>query len=247
MKLNTLMPGIRAPLWEEPGEPSGGAASEPPVSGDSAPEPAPQPDFGWVPEAYKDGETYKFDQFRADYDEARAAQAQWNERLSAIPADASGYDFTPGEMKFDGIEGLPEGFTVELLHEHEAFKPLFGEFAETLHRHGVPGEAAKDLMGLLGKMRAIEAAEWNKAGAAERAAIPNFDSRRATVERALDAKLSPEMATALKAAVVDVNGLKALEKLLSPAGPRIPSPAPAASGLDDLPAYERLKAARRAS
>lgn len=250
MKLSMLMPGNRQINWNT-AEQGGGSESAP---GGTEPDPqttdtaAPAaPDYSWVPDAYKGDNGPDTAKFREDYDAYAAAKAQLDERLAAVPEAPDGYDFTLGDLKFDDIEGLPEGFSIKSLADEEAFKPLYDQLGTVLHKHGIPGEAAKEINGLLARYEAVKVAEGMKAGKAELEKLPNYQSRIATVERALASKLDADMATALKAATTTAAGIKALEKLLSPSGPKASTPHPATSGLDQISdPSARLRAARMA-
>ena len=247
-----LKPGNRQITWNtaEPGsgnEPPSAGAEPDPTPAEPNP-PAAAPDYSWVPDAYKGDNGPDTAKFREDYDSYAAAKAQLDERLASVPEGPDGYDFTiPDDLKFDGIEGLPEGFKVVSLAEQEAFKPLFQDLGSVLHKHGIPGEAAKDINGLLARYEAVKVAEGMKAGKAELEKLPNYQSRVATVERALSAKLDPAQAAALKSTITTADGIKALEKLLSPGGPKASTPHPATSGLDQITdPSARLRAARMA-
>jgi len=252
MRLNMLMPGNRQ-INLNTAEPGSGTANESAAAGSesdqettNATETATAPDYSWVPDAYKGDNGPDTAKFVEDFDSYAAAKAQLDERLANVPEGPDGYDFTlADDLKFDGIEGLPEGFKVESLAEQEAFKPLFQELGSVLHKHGIPGEAAKDINGLLARYEATKVAEGVKAGKAELEKLPNWQSRIATVERAVASKLDAAQAAALKSAITTADGLKALEKLLSPGGPKTSTPHPATSGLDQITdPSARLRAAR---
>lgn len=252
MKLNTLM-GNHKITWEAPDT----AGATPPTneSQASGAKPNPQtadqdtaaaPDYSWIPDTYQTDDGPDFAKFREDYDAGMAAKAQMAERNT--PEDASGYDFAlPGDLDFSDIEGLPENFTVKALTDNEVFKPLYDKLGEVLHKHGAPSEMAGDMMQLLARYKATEVADGMSKAKAELETVPNWDSRLSTVSRALDARLPAEHATALKSAIHSADALKALEKLVSPGGPRTTTPSPAANGLDQITdPSARLRAARQA-
>lgn len=178
------------------------------------------PDHSWVPEKFvKDG-TPDFAALRAEYDELAA-------RMTAAPESADGYDLTiPADLDYGDLK-LPEGFGFELSQD-EAVKPLLDDMRGLLHKHHLPKEAAGEFLGLMARYKAFEVAEGMKTMEAEMSALgANGATRIADITRSLEAKLPKELADAVKAAVTSANGVRALEKLLTPStistGPASPA------------------------
>jgi len=199
-----------------------------------------------VPEDFKGDDGYDFAKFRESHDELVAFKAQQEERLEQVPENADGYSLDiPDDIDFSDIEGLPEGFSVKPLTD-EAFKPLFGEFAEFLHKIGAPADASKDAMKMIARYEATKFAEAVKVGRAELERLPKATERVQTVTRHLQKRLPEEMAQALNDNLTTAAGLQALEKLLSLGGPKSVTPQPPAGIDESLTPYERLQRARAA-
>ncbi len=226
----------KLPVWEEPGEAGSGApdgdAPDGAPAGD-APETA-APDYSFLPEQYRSGETPDIEGFRTHYDEMAARIAVMEETAGEIPEDASGYELAiPDDLDFGDLD-LPENFSVELKTDDPAMAPLFGELGGFMHKHGLPKSAAGDVMGLLAKYEASKYSESYAAANTEMASLgATADSRIANVERALQTRLPENLVAGLKGAVQTADGVKALEKLLSVRGPTAPTPQPIPTADDD--------------
>lgn len=210
-------------LLRAPADAGGGSADPAAAAAATPADPAPPPsqapaapDHSWLPDDFvKDGAP-DFTSFRAAYDELAAERARRAEAEANIPAEASGYEIAvPADLAL-GIEGLPANFTFALDETPET-QPIFDDLRATLHKHRLPKEAAGELLGILAKYEGTRtAAAYREAQAEWQALGPQADSRAATVERALQTRLSPDLAAALKAAVTTANGVRALEALLTP-------------------------------
>lgn len=237
MKLNMLTALSKKPAWNAP-ESGGGANPDP------TPEPPAAPDFSFVPEEFKTDDGYDGTKFRERYDELASFKAQTDERLSGVPEDATGYDFAFPEKIDYGDISLPEGFTLQPLADDDDFKPLFEEFGGFLHKIGAPAGASKDAMALIAKYEAMQFSKMFNAGKAEIESLKNGKERIATVQRAIESRLPEAQAKALMATISSADGIRAMEQLLTPKGPKSATPQPAAGEMDGLSGYELLKRAR---
>lgn len=207
---------------------------------------APQaPDLSFIPESYHVEGKPDVAAFKAGYDELVSFKAQRDEALAGIPKTADEYELTaPETIDFGDLE-LPEGYKFEL-SDDPAIQPVLGELRGILHKHGLPKEAASELLGLLGKYQAIgdakNLASW-KAGRAELGAASQ--SRIDNVSRLLDARLPAQMATDLKDSLGTGGAIKALEKLLSPTGMTPPPPQPGGVDTEKMTPTERLNFANQ--
>lgn len=178
------------------------------------------PDFSFMPEQFRSGENPDFEGFAGHYNELATAAAQAKEAAALVPEDASGYELAlPEGLDFSDIEGLPEGFQMTLDTESEIAKPHFDALKGLLHKHGLPGSAAGDFLGLLARYDAAGRAAAMKSGSEEMAKLgANAQSRVSDVRHLLDARLPAELAKGLEAATHSAAGVQALEKLLGPRG-----------------------------
>lgn len=222
-------------------------ANEGNPGGDPAPVVAPVvpegPDLSFIPESYHVEGKPDLDAFKAGYDELAAFKAQRDEALAGIPESADGYDLTiPDTIDFGDLE-LPEGFKFKL-SDDPAVAPLLGEMRAMLHKHSLPKEAAGELLGLMAKYQAIDAAKGMAAWKAGRADLgANAQSRIDNVSRMLDSKLPAPMAAALKGMADNSGAFKALEKLLSPVGLQAPASQPIGVDTEKLTPTQRLNLA----
>lgn len=246
MNLTMWQDWNKRPLREAENEGSGGGT--PPPEG-AAPEGSPgpddggAPDYSFLPEAYRSDGGPDLDGFKGYLDSLEAAKAQYDERAGTIPEDPDGYEFALPEIDFKEM-GLPEEFALELNPEDEDLGPLLKEFGSVLHKNGVPKDAAKEFLGVLGKyealshLRGIKEAEAHMAKQRE-ALGPKADARIAEVRRLMEARLPADEAKELMGATLSANALKGLEKLMSPRGLGSGgTPTPRAKGPEaDLAAY----------
>lgn len=225
-----------------PGEPSGGNPAPEP-----APVPAPDagPDLSFIPTDYHVDGKPDLSKFSAHYQDLVAADAQRREAMADVPEDGK-YEFAlPEGFAFDGIEGLPEGFAVELATDDPDLQPLYAGLGEVLKEIGAPKAAAGKLAGLIAKYEAVQYQKAAKAAQAEMAKLgtpAQQDSRFAAVERGLATVMPAEEAKAVLGIVRTADALRGLERLLSPRSMTPPTPAPANNAdLEGLPPFERLK------
>jgi len=205
------------------------------------------PDLSFIPESYHVEGKPDLAAFKAGYDELVSFKAQRDEAVAGIPESADGYEMTiPETIDFGDLE-LPEGFKFEL-SDDPAVAPLLGEMRSMLHKHSLPKEAAGEFLGLMAKYQAIETAKGlaaYKAGRAELGA--SAQSRIDNVSRLLDAKLPANLSTALKGAATSADGVKALEKLLSPVGLQAPASQPSGVDTEKMTPTQRLEYANQQS
>lgn len=209
-------------------EPGGNPAPTP----EPTPAPAPGPDLAFIPaDFHKDGAP-DMAAFSAHYQEVIARDAQRAERDASIP---EAYEFgLPEGFDFTGIEGLPEGFQVELSPDDPLLKPLYDDVGSILKEIGAPGDAGKKLMGVLAKYEAVQYAESVKAMQVDLAKLGSeaqVEARVGTLGRAIETRLPADEATALKSLLRTSGAIKAIERLLTPARGAPPTPA-VAPGID---------------
>lgn len=232
-------------LREAPGEPAGGTpAPEPQADGTPPPvdsgAPA-APDFSFIPADFHVDGKPDFAKFGASYQELVARDAQRAEAEAARAAAVPEGDYTfvlPDDLKFDGIE-LPEGFKLDLMTEDETMKPLFGDLSAWMKSQNLPATASTELMTMLAKYQATtysQAVAKQKADLAKLGTPMQVEARVSTIGRILDSRLPAEEATALKAMTNSAAALKAIERLIGPAGGQTVPPTPPTKA-DDLAAY----------
>ena len=217
-----------------------------------APEPAPAsapvagPDLSFIPADFHTDGQPDLSKFSTHYQDLVAADAQRREMLADVPADGK-YEFAlPQDFAFDGIEGLPEGFTVELTPDDPDLQPLYAGLGEVLKEIGAPKAAAGKFAGLIAKYEATQYARAAKAMQAEMAKLGNEaqqNSRFAAVERGLATVMPAEEAKAVMGIVRSANALRGLERLLTPRTMNNPTPTPPNNNaaLEAMPPFERLK------
>lgn len=203
-------------------------------AGNQAPEPAPVPaldagpDLSFIPADFHADGKPDLSKFSAHYQDLVAADAQRREAMAGVPEDGK-YDFAlPKDFSFDGIEGLPEGFAVELATDDPNLQPLYAGLGETLKEFGVPAAAAPKFAGLIAKFEATQYAVAMKAARAEMAKLgteAQQNSRFAAVERGLSSVMPAEEAKAVLGIVRTAEALRGLERLLSPRS-MTPNPTP---------------------
>lgn len=207
--------------------------------------PAPGPDLSFIPQDFHKDGAPDLAGFSTHYQELVAQAAQRAERDANIPQS-----FTfglPENMTYDGIEGLPADFKVELTPDDPLVKPLYDGLGETLAKwakDGIPASAGQDLMGLLARYQAVEYAESVKAIQSDMGKLgtpAQQQARIATVERAIDTRLPADEATALKSLLRSSGAIKAVERLLTPARGTTPPPTPPGANLDGMSAFDKLK------
>lgn len=232
-------------------EPSGGGTPSVPTPAPTPdPTPAAGPDLGWIPQDFHKDGAPDLSAFSAHYQELVARDAQRAERDASIPETfAVGL---PENLTFEGIEGLPADFKVELAQDDPVMKPLFDGLGETLKKwatDGIPATAGQDLMGLLARYQATEYAAAVKAIDADMAKLgtpAQQQARIGTIERVLDTRLPAEEATALKSLLRSSGAIKAVERLLSPARGTTPPPStPPGASDENLTASQRLDRANQ--
>jgi hypothetical protein len=172
-----------------------------------------------MPEQFRSGDAPDFDGFKAHLDSLDATKAQWDERMAAVPEDASGYEFAIPDIDYTAM-GLPEGFKLDLNAEDEDMAPLLSEMGGVLHQYGMPKEAAGALMGVLAKYEATAHLRGEKAAKeamTEQAKLlgSKAEARISTVQRTLEQRLPKDQAAGLMSALTTAEGVKALENLLS--------------------------------
>jgi hypothetical protein len=211
---------------------------------DPAPAPA-GPDLSFIPTNFHKDGAPDLAAFTAHYQEVIARDAQRAERDAAIPET---YEFgLPEGFKFEGIDGLPADFKVELDPTDPTLKPLYDEFGGLLKEIGAPAEAGKKLLGVLARYEATQYAEAVKAIEADLGKLgarPQVEARVAVIERALETRLPADEAAALKAALRNSGAIKAMERLLGPARGSTPPPStPPGSSDENLSPAQRLERA----
>lgn len=218
MRISTFMEKAR---WETPE--AGGPGGEP------AADPAPEPDY------------------QAQLTEAQAEIGRLQEAVNTsrdgIPETPDAYEFAlPEDLDFGDID-LPEGWSPQI----DADNPLFGDLRTWMHTNGIKADQAGSLMGMLAKYEAGKAANFKSQAASEMEALgPKASERVAAVKSALQNRLrDEELVSAISAAAMGANGVRAIEKLLSNGG-TTPNPTPKPVPGEDLRGFERLKAIRAA-
>jgi len=159
------------------------------------------------------------------------------------PEDPSAYELTIPEDVDYGDMPLPESFQVQPV-DHEEFAPVLDEFRAFLHEIGAPADAAPKAMGVLAKFEAMKASKAFQQLQSEFSSIERAEERLSTVQRALQNRLSEGEAASVMGAIQSADGLRALEKLIGPSGPKSSTPTTAASEPDNLTPLERLQRAR---
>lgn len=214
MKLNNFWQGVPRNTVD----PAGGAT--PPTTPDPTPAASPGagPDLSFIPaDFHKDGAP-DLAAFSAHYQEVIARDAQRAERDAAIP---EAYEFgLPEGFSFEGIEGLPSDFQVQLTPDDPTLKPLYDDLGGVLKEIGAPADAGKKLLGILAKYEAVQYAEAAKAIEADLGKLgtrPQVEARVGVIARALETRLPADEAAALKDALRNSGAIKAVERLLGPA------------------------------
>lgn len=229
MKLNNFWHNVPRNIPDPGGNPAPTPDPAPAPVPDPAANPAPvAADYSFIPADYvKDG-VADTAAFSAHYQELVSAAAQRAEREAAIPETFA--VSMPENLSFDGIEGLPSDFTVQLAADDPLMKPLFDGLSETLSKwakEGLPATAGQELMGLLARYQATEYGQMTKQIEADMAKLgtPTQQTARiSTIERALDTRLPADEATALKGLMQNSGAIKALERLLTPGRGTPPAP-----------------------
>jgi len=213
-------------MRQAPGEPSGGNPAPEP-----APVPAPDagPDLSFIPADFHAEGKPDLSKFSAHYQDLVAEDAKRREAMADVPVDGK-YEFAlPEDFKFDGIEGLPEGFAVELATDDPDLQPLYAGLGEVLKEIGAPKAAAPKLAGLIAKYEAVQYQKAMRANAVEMAKLgteAQQNSRIAAVQRGLETVMPAEEAKAVLGAIRSANFLRGLETLLSPRTMTTPTPTP---------------------
>lgn len=221
----------KKPTWA-PADEGAPAPDEPPVEEGAPPadppaDPPAEPDYSFIPDQYRSDDGPDIDGFKAHYDELAAAQAIRDEALADVPEDAAGYEFAlPDELDFGELD-LPEGFEVGLKTDDPALAPLFSELGGIMHKHNLPKGATGEIMSVLAKYEATKFSGHYAAAQTEMEALgASGPSRIANIERALQARLPADQMDAIKAVTSTAAGVKALESLIKPRGPRTINPEP---------------------
>lgn len=235
MKLNSFWHNVP----RNTAEPSGGQPAPEPAP---SPEPATGPDLSFIPNDFlKDGAPDTAG-FASHYQELVARDAQRAEQDATIP---EAYEFgLPEGFAFEGIEGLPEDFAVELAPDDPLLKPLYDDLGNILKEAKAPAGLSKQLMGVLAKYEAVNYAESVKAMQADLAKLGNqtqIEARVGTIARALETRLPAEEATALKSLLRSSGAIKAVERLLSPTRGSSPPPStPPGPNTEGMTASQKL-------
>ncbi len=196
-----------------------------------APGPAPEagPDLSFIPADFHTDGKPDLPKFSTHYQDLVAADAQRREAMADVPEDGK-YDFAlPEGFTFEGIEGLPEGFAVELTPDDPDLQPLYAGLSEVMKEIGAPKAAAGKFAGLIAKYEAVRYAQAAKAAQAEMAKLgtpTQQDSRFSAVERGLATVMPADEAKAVMGIVRSANALRGLERLLSPRTMSTPPPTP---------------------
>ena len=243
------------PVWA-PEDGSGTPPSDPPApegndpapaAGEPAGDPAPaapaEADYSFLPEQFRSDDGPDIDGFQAHYDELVSEHAQRQEALAGVPEDASGYEFAiPDELDFGELD-LPDDFAVNLKTDDPTMAPLFEGLGGFMHKHGLPKDAAGDLMGMIAKYEATKYSQLHSAAKAEMQSLgSSAQSRIANVKRSLESKLPAELASALSQHTTTAKAVQALEKLLAPRSLNAPAAQATKPDLDGLTGSARLKA-----
>ena len=191
-----------------------------------------------MPEEFRADGNLNAEGFKGHYEKMAAEHASLRDRMGNVPEDASGYDYSlPENIDFSDM-GLPEDYAYELRPDDPAFAPFYQELGSTLHKHGIPKDAAPELLGLMARYQAPAQAKQEKASLG-----PTADARISEVDRMLQARLPKDLADSLKGTITSANGVKAMERLLSRAG-TLPQSQGGGGGLpDDASPMDRLRAA----
>lgn len=189
---------------------------------------------GVLPDNFK-GEDGKWDTegFRANYDELASFKAQADERVAALPKEASGYVFAIPEGHV-----LPEGFNPESLKTKDengndiefdinsmidAKDPDLPLLQEAMLKHGADPALMGDLASILANRELRSVLDGMKVAEEETAKLgPNANSRFATVKRTLDARLEPQQVTAVMDSITSADALRGIETLLKKGGGPVP-------------------------
>lgn len=229
------------------GSPGGTPAPEP------APVPTPEagPDLSFIPADFHADGKPDLTKFSAHYQDLVAADAQRREAMADVPADGK-YEFAlPADFTFDGIEGLPPDFKIELATDDPDLQPLYTGLSEVLKEIGAPKSAAGKLAGLIAKYEAVQYQKAARAAAAEMAKLgteAQQNSRFAAVERGLATVMPAAEAKAVLSIVRTADALRGLERLLSPRSMTPPTPQPNTNAhLEGMTPFERLKAINAAA
>jgi hypothetical protein len=186
-------------------------------------------DLSFIPADFHADGKPDLSKFSQHYQDLVAEDAKRREAQADVPADGN-YEFAlPQDFKFDGIEGLPEGFMVELATDDPDLQPLYAGLGEVLKEIGAPKAAAPKLAGLIAKYEAVQYQKAMRANAAEMAKLgteTQQQSRIAAVQRGLETVMPAEEAKAVLGAIRSANFLRGLETLLSPRTMTTPTPAP---------------------
>lgn len=211
---------------------------------DPVPEPAPVPapdagpDLSFIPTDFHTDGKPDLGKFTSHYQDLVAEDAKRREALAGVPEDGK-YAFALPEDFDLGIEGLPEGFKIELATDDPDFQPLYAGLSETLKEIGAPAAAAPKFAGLIAKYEAVKYAQAAKAAQAEMAKLGTSaqqDSRFAAVERGLSTVMPAAEAQAVMSIVRTADALRGLERLLSPRSMTPPTPQPKTK-VEDLEDY----------
>lgn len=223
------------------GNPGGNPAPEP------APVPAPAgPDMSFIPADFHTDGQPDIAKFSTHYQDLVAADAQRREAMADVPEDGK-YEFAlPEDFTFDGIEGLPDGFKVELALDDPDLQPLYAGLSDVLKEIGAPKSAAPKLAGLIAKYEAVQYAQAAKAMEGEMAklgTVAQQNSRLSAVERGLLTVMPADEAKAVMGIVRSADALRGLERLMSPRSMTPPTNTPTnnSAELEGLTPFERLK------
>jgi hypothetical protein len=207
----------------------------------------------FVPDTFKaeDG-SYDTAKFRASYDELAAFRGQEDERVAAMPKDASGYVFSiPEGHKF------PEGFNADLMKaKDEAGNEVAFDINSMIDANDpdlpalqaamLSHKAAPGLMGEIAsilanrELRSVMAAQA-EAGEQKKLLGPQADARISTVQRSLTARLPKDQVDAVMDGITSAAALKAFESLLKSAAPAT-APAPGGQDYSAMSAKDRIMA-----
>lgn len=206
----------------------------------------------FIPEQFKKDDGFDLSAFRQTYDDLSAFKSAEDDRMAALPKEASEYEFfLPEDHVF------PEGFDPEAFKttdedgnklEFDASRmldandPDIPAVQEILKELGAPKEAMGKIASIMVNrelrqtMKAME-----QAGEEKKALGPDADNRINTVSRTLNARLPKEQATAIADSITSADALRGLEALMKKIGTTT-APAPGKPDYSEMSVDDRILA-----